>query len=110
MPLTRDFRETIAEEAKKSARFRRALLSEAAENLLSGELDTAKAILRNTIKATIGYRSLTEATGIPEKSLIRMFGPSGNPRASHLTRVLEALQKHEDVRLEVRAGRPKTAA
>ncbi len=38
-----------------------------------------------------------------------MFGPSGNPRASHLTRVLEALQKHEEVRLEVRARRKDAA-
>jgi DNA-binding phage protein len=110
MPLTRDVQETIAEEARKSAEFRRALLTEAAENLLSGELETAKAILRNTIKATIGYRALREATGIPEKSLIRMFGPSGNPRAAHLARVLEALQRHEDLRLEVRAIRRKDAA
>lgn len=103
MALTRDFHETIREEARKSAEFRRALLTEAAENLLCGDLDTAKAILRDTIKATIGYRALTNATGIPEKSLIRMFGPSGNPRAAHLVRVLEALQRHEDVRLEVRS-------
>jgi DNA-binding phage protein len=109
MALTRDFHETIREEARKSAEFRRALLTEAAENLLSGDLETAKAILRDTIKATIGYRSLTEATGIPEKSLIRMFGPSGNPRAAHLARVLEALQQHEDVRLEVRARRKSAA-
>jgi hypothetical protein len=109
MALTRDFHETIREEARKSAEFRRALLTEAAENLLSGDLETAKAILRDTIKATIGYRALRDATGIPEKSLIRMFGPSGNPRAGHLARVLEALQQHEDVRLEVRARRKRAA-
>ena len=109
MPLTRDFRETIAEEARKSAEFRRALLAEAAESFLGGELDTAKAILRDMIEATIGYRALRDATGIPEKSLIQMFGPSGNPRAGHLARVLEALQQHEDVRLEVRARRKHAA-
>ena len=104
MALTRDFRDTIAAEASKSAEFRQALLMEAAENLLGGDLDTAKAMLRVTIKATIGYRALTDATGIPEKSLIRMFGPSGNPRAAHLVRVIEALQRHENVRLQVRAA------
>lgn len=109
MPLTRDFQETIDEEAKKSPEFRHALLTEAVESLLSGDLAGAKAILRSTIKATIGYRALTQATGIPEKSLIRMFGPGGNPRASHLTRVIDALQEYEEVRLEVRA-RSKHAA
>ena len=110
MALTRDFRETIFEEARKSPEFRQALLTEAAEILLSGDLETAKAMLRDTIKATIGYRSLTEATGIPEKSLIRMFGPKGNPRAAHLSLVIEALQRHEHVRLEVKAARRKDAA
>jgi len=46
---------------------------------------------------------LSEATGTPEKSLIRMFGPKGNPRAAHLARALEALQAAEGVRLEVTA-------
>jgi hypothetical protein len=81
------------------------LLTETAEILLSGDLETAKAMLRDTIKATIGYRSLTEAACIPEKSLIRMFGPRENPRAAHLSLVIEALQRHEDVRLELRATR-----
>ena len=110
MALTREFRETVRKEAQRSAAFRRALLTEAAESLLGGDLETAKSILRDAIKATIGYRSLTEATGIPEKSLIRMFGPKGNPRASHLARVIEALQDHEGVRLEVRAARREDAA
>lgn len=110
MPLTREFRETIAAEANKNPEFRAAMLTEAAENLLCGDLETAKAMLRDMIKATIGYRALTDATGIPQKSLIRMFGPSGNPRAAHLVRVIEALQQHEAVRLEVRASRPKNAA
>ena len=104
MPLTRDFRETIREKAQQSAGFRRALLTEAIENLLAGDLETSKGLLRDYIKATIGYRELSEATGTPEKSLIRMFGPAGNPRASHLARVVDALQKHEAVRLEVRAN------
>ncbi len=92
MPLTRNFRETIWEKAQRSPRFRRALLTEAVENLLAGDLETSKGLLRDYIKATIGYRALSEAVGAPEKSLIRMFGSKGNPRASHLSRVIEALQ------------------
>ncbi len=61
-------------------------------------------------KATIGYRALSEAVGTPEKSLIRMFGAKGNPRASHLSRVIEALQRHENVRLKVSAGHCADAA
>jgi hypothetical protein len=39
------------------------------------------AILRDYIKATVGFEKLGEATGTQPKSLIRMFGPRGNPQA-----------------------------
>ncbi len=110
MPLTRNFRETIWEKAQRNPGFRRALLTEAVENLLAGDIETIKGLLRDYIKATIGYRALSEAAGIPEKSLIRMFGAKGNPRASRLSRVIEALQRHEDVRLKVRTGQRADAA
>ena len=110
MPLTRNFRETIWEKAQRNSGFRRALLTEAVENLLAGDLETSKGLLRDYIKATIGYRALSEAAGTPEKSLIRMFGAKGNLRASHLSRVIEALQRHEDVRLKVSARHRADAA
>jgi hypothetical protein len=37
-----------------------------------------KAILRDTIKATVGFEKLGEATGAPAKSLMRMLGAGGN--------------------------------
>ena len=42
----------------------------------AGDVDTGKAILRDYIKATVGFEKLGEATGTPPKSLIRMFGPA----------------------------------
>ena len=38
MPLARNFRETIWEKAQQNSGFRRALLTEAVENLLAGDL------------------------------------------------------------------------
>ena len=35
--------------------------------------------MRDYIKATVGFEKLGEATGTQPKSLIRMFGPRGNP-------------------------------
>ena len=48
---------------------------------LEGDVDTGKAIPRDYIKATVGFEKPGEATGTPPKSLIRMLGPRGNPRA-----------------------------
>ena len=49
--------------------------------------------LRDYIKATIGFEKLREATGTQPKSLIRMFGPRGNPQAKNLFSVLGYLQR-----------------
>ena len=51
--------------------------------MLSGEIDVAKTILRDYINVTVGFTALAEATHIPPKSLGRMFGPAGNPRATN---------------------------
>jgi DNA-binding phage protein len=103
MALTRDFKETIRARAARDPRFRKELLREGAESLLSGDLATAKTILRDYINATVGFSQLAEATHIPSKSLMRMLGPTGNPRADNLFEVVSFLQNREGVRFQVKA-------
>ena len=55
MPLTRDFRETIQARIQRDLGFRQELLKEGVECLLSGEVETAKAVLRDFINATGGF-------------------------------------------------------
>ncbi len=47
--------------------------------MLAGDIDTGKTILPDYIKATIGFEKLGATTETPPKSLIRAFGPRGNP-------------------------------
>jgi DNA-binding phage protein len=101
MALTRDFKETIQARARRDPAFRRALLREAIECMLSGDIETGKAVLRDFINATVGFERLGSKTRIPPKSLIRMFGPRGNPQAKNLFEVVAFLQKEEGVRLSV---------
>ena len=105
MALTRDFKETVKARAERDPAFREALLTEAAEQLLAGDLETGKAMLRDFINATVGFESLARATGTPSKSLMRMLGPKGNPRARNLLNVVAKLQRVSQVRLAVAAGR-----
>ena len=65
MALTRDFRETIRERAQAEQAFRKALLGEAIEILISGDEKTGRAILRNYVNATAGFSDLEQATGLP---------------------------------------------
>jgi DNA-binding phage protein len=104
MALTRDFRETIKLRAEKDAEFRRSLLIEALDLLVSGDVATGKAVLRTYINATIGFEALAAEVGVPSKSLMRMFSDKGNPRADNLFKVISTLQELTDVHLQVKAA------
>ena len=103
MPLTRDFKETVQARAERDREFREALLKEGVECLLSGDVEVGKIVLRDYINATIGFEELGTLTGKPPKSLMRMFGPSGNPYARNLFEVISRIQQHEGIQLEVNA-------
>ncbi len=105
MALTRDFRETVQARVKRDATFRKGLLSEAIESLLSGEVSLGKELLRDYINATVGFPKLAAHTKIHVKTLHQMVGPNGNPTASNLFEIVAYLQHAEGVRFEVRSAR-----
>lgn len=104
MPLTRSFKELVQRHVAGDPAFAEALLREAIDAMLAGDIDAGKTVLRDYIKATIGFEKLGEATGTQPKSLIRMFGPRGNPQARNLFTVLGYLQKRAGVALHVMPG------
>src|SRR5258708_24085681 len=104
VPLTRSFKELVQRNVADDPAFGEALLREGIDTMLTGDVDTGKAILRDYIKATIGFEKLGEATGTQPKSLIRMFGPRGNPQAKNLFSVIGYLQKRAGVELHVMTG------
>jgi hypothetical protein len=104
MALTRDFKElarsgspAIQLSAMRSSR-------EGADAMLAGDVGAGKAILRDYIKATVGFEKQGEATGAPAKSLIRMLGQRGNPQARNRFGVIGYLQKQAGVELHVSQG------
>ena len=105
MPLTRDFKETVQDRAAHDPAFREELLKEGVECLLSGDVDAGKIVLRDYINATIGFEKLGLLTNKSPKSLMRMFGPDGNPHARNLFEVIGRIQEHEGVQLEVNTVR-----
>jgi hypothetical protein len=103
MARTKPFKELVQRHVKQDKKFAEALLREGVDAMLSGDVDTGKTILRDYIKATVGFEQLGKATGAPAKSLIRMFGPRGNPQARNLFTVIGYLQRRAGVRLHVGA-------
>src|SRR5271156_2394555 len=101
MALTRRFKELVQRRVANEPAFREAPLRQGNDTMLTGDVDTGKAILRDYIKATVGFEKLGEATGTPAKSLIRMLGPRGNPQARNLFGIIGYLQKQAGVELHV---------
>ena len=102
MAQTRSFKKLVQRHVAADPAFAEALLGESIEAMLRGDVETGKTILRDYIKATIGFEELGAATDTPPKSLIRMFGPRGNPQAKNLFNVIGYLQKQAGLSLHIR--------
>jgi hypothetical protein len=100
MALTRSFRETIKEQLA-DREFRAEFLREAVSNMVSGDLETAKSVLREYVNGTVGFVGLGKALAKSPKSLMRMLSPEGNPHARNLFEMVAYLQKVDGTILEV---------
>ncbi len=101
MELTHDFRETVQDRARRDPEFRGYLLTGGLESLLTGEVRVAKVTLSDYIIASVGFEKLSVMTGSSAESVMHMFGPEGDPRASDLFEVIACLLRHEGLALRV---------
>jgi hypothetical protein len=104
MARSGSFKELVRTRVADDPKFATALLREGVDALLSGDVDTGKSIIRDYIKATVGFEQLGKVTHTQPKSLIRMFGARGNPQARNLFSVLGYLQKRAGIQLHVNTG------
>ena len=102
---TRDFKEIVQERALRDKEFREGILRESIACMLSGDIKTGKALIRDYINATVGFEKLSRLTHKNSKSLMRMFSVNGNPTANNLFEVIHILQEKEGVHYELQAVR-----
>jgi len=105
MALTRNFRKTVRARAQRDPDFRNALIQEAVEKLIDGDVETGLSILGDYVNATVGYKTLGEKTGKNPKSLMRMLSPSGNPTVENLFNVIAQLKEQEGLEFDIRVRR-----
>lgn len=91
-------------EELRNKKFRRAFLREAINDMLAGDLDSAKTVLREYINGTVGFIKAGEALGRSPKSLMRMLSQEGNPHARNLLELVAYLQKADGAVVEVHVG------
>jgi len=106
MALTRDFRETVQADAKRDPAFRRGLLSDALESLLSGEVPLGKGLLRDYINATVGFPKLAARTRIHVKNASPDVWPQRESHRQQSVRDRCLFAAREGVRFELRCARP----
>jgi len=100
MALTRKFKDTVQRRAVSDPEFRRALLVEAINELIAGDYNIAKSVLRDYINATITFPVLAQELHKSSKSIHRMLGPNGNPRMDSIAGILKVLQSKECIKLQ----------
>lgn len=101
MALTRDFKETIIDRARRDIKFRRGMLTRGIALLIAGngeDVQVGKSFIRDYINATIGFTALSKRTRLPKESLMRMLSPSGNPGLNNLNQVTHALLENEGLK------------
>lgn len=101
MALSRDFFETIKKQADKSKAFRVGMLKEAVDAFVTGDPDVGRIMLRDYVKATIGFEELARRLDLQSSSIKRMLSPKGNPSTNNLAAIMEVLQAHEGIILGV---------
>jgi DNA-binding phage protein len=109
MALTREFKETVVENLRRDSRFRRAMLAEAIQEFLDGDIRVGKLLLRDYINATIGFTQLSKIMNKNPKSVQRMTGLKGNPRAENIFAIIKILKDHENLSLSVKLQKRKVA-
>jgi DNA-binding phage protein len=104
MALTREFKDTVMARVQRDAAYRHGLLTEAVETFLDGDVATGNTLLRDYINATIGFATLAGMLGKDSKSVHRMLGPNGNPRAENIFAIFKILQDEDNISLHVTAA------
>jgi hypothetical protein len=101
MALTKKFKLTIMSRAKKDKKFCEAMLSEAVAELLAGDVDAGKAILRDYINATITFEVLSKFMERHPKSIMRMLSVNGNPTSKSLFMIFHVIQKIKKIHFKI---------
>ena len=104
MTVTRSFRDTVQARAAADPDYRYGLLTESLDAMLSGDLETGKALLRDYINASLGFETLGKEVDKSPKSLMRMLSAAGNPTAKNLFGIISLLQEKEGVMLHTKAS------
>lgn len=94
MPLSRDFRETVMVLCE-NPEYRKALLLEALESYLEGDVIIGNSLMRDYLNGTQSFVEVADVLLLQEASLRRMVSPTGNGTAKNIFGLFKACQDRE---------------
>lgn len=97
MPLSREFKELVVARAEKDPDFRKGMIIEAINMILSGEIVAGRIMLRDYINATGAMDELCKGLKKHKSAINRMLGPSGNPTLESIVPVIRACADREKI-------------
>ena len=93
MDRTRPFAETVTRRLRDDPAFAPALLTEAIQALLDGEVDLGVLLLRQTVEGTIGFDRFSALAGIPRTEADAMLQTGTRVEARTLLPALARLRE-----------------
>ena len=97
MPLSREFKELVVTRANIDPEFRKGLIIEAINMILSGEIAAGRIMLRDYINATGAMDDICKQLNKHKSSISRMLGPSGNPTLENIVPIIRACADRERI-------------
>lgn len=96
MALTKEFKDTVMELCK-DPEYRKALLHEALESYLEGEICVGNSLIRDYLNGSQCFLDVSNLLQIKESGLRRMVGPTGNPTAKNFFRLFNICLQRERI-------------
>lgn len=101
MSRPQDFSRAVHARLKDDGALRAAMLADAAEAFLSGDLEIGLKLMEDIVLATMGVARLAEGTGIDLDRINAILGATGRPHADEIVKIFVHLQRDFGVQLAV---------
>ena len=96
MALTKEFKDTVMELCK-DPEYRKALLHEALESYLEGDIAVGNSLIRDYLNGSQGFLEVSNSLQIKESGLRRMVGPVGNPTTKNFFLLFRTCLQRENI-------------
>lgn len=98
MPLSREFKEMAVAKAENDPDFRKWLIIESINKILTGQITAGRIMLRDYINAAGAMEDICKQLNKQKSAIYYILGPSGNPTLESIVPVIRACADREGIK------------